>query len=85
MTLPPSPLLDLLFKLPPTCTDPTFGFHLATDTATNCAYISKIQPVASAENLFSSSRATHRKFIGAFITAVSDAPVFSVAKATRTL
>jgi hypothetical protein len=46
-------------KLLPTCSDPTFGFRLATDTTTNRAYISKIQP----DPVLKTSAAPHKPLV----------------------
>jgi hypothetical protein len=72
-------------KLTVCCTDPTFGFRLATDTATNRAYISDILPATTAATLCSSTRVSRRKYTGAFVTAIDDAPVHTAADASRAL
>jgi hypothetical protein len=59
------------------CTDPTFGFDLGTDTASNRIYVSTFCNGTSASTLCSSPRAARCKPIGAFITAVNDAPVLT--------
>jgi hypothetical protein len=38
-------------RVPVSCNDTTFGFCLATDTATNRAYLSEILPATTAEKL----------------------------------
>jgi hypothetical protein len=61
-----------------TCRDTTFGFQLAADTATQHIYISDFEPKSSAEALCSTPRATCKKFLCAFITAIQDTPVFTI-------
>jgi hypothetical protein len=65
------------------CTEPFFGFNLRTDTTTQRAYITDIRSGSSAERLRSSPRVTRRKYVGAFVTAVDDVPVFTLAQAQR--
>jgi hypothetical protein len=67
------------------CNAPLFGFNLRTDTATQRVYITDIAIGSSAERLRSSPRSTRRKYVGAFITAVDDVPVFTLAQAQREL
>jgi hypothetical protein len=59
------------------CVDPTFGFDLGTDVTSNRVYISAIRDRTSASTLCSSPRAARRKYIGAFVTAINDEPVFT--------
>jgi hypothetical protein len=58
---------------------------LSTDTTTNRAYLSEILPASTAKKLGSSARASRHKFLGAFVTAIADTPVYTAAKASRLL
>jgi hypothetical protein len=71
--------------IPVCCMEPTFDFRLNTDTATNCAYLSKILPASTTEKLCSSARVTQCKYIGAFVTSIADSPVYTTAKASCAL
>jgi hypothetical protein len=72
-------------SIPVSCDDSTFGFCLATDTATNCTYLSEILPGSTAEHLCSTARVSCRKYIGAFVAAIQDTPVYTAAEASRAL
>jgi hypothetical protein len=61
-----------------TCQDTTFGFKLAMDTATQRFFISDFDPKSRAESLFCTPPATGKKFLGAFITAIHDTPIFAI-------
>lgn len=67
------------------CRDSTFGFCLATNTASNPAYLSEILSASTAEKLSSSARVSCHKYIGAFVTAVDDIPVYTAAEASSAL
>jgi hypothetical protein len=65
------------------CTSDTFGFTLSTDQLTNRVFISDLAPQSSAETLCRTARATRKKYLGAFITAIQDIPVFTLTNAKR--
>jgi hypothetical protein len=54
---------------------------LLTNTATQRVFISAVAASTPASHLCSSLRATQRKFQGAFIASIDDAPAFAVAQA----
>ena len=68
-----------------TCTDPFFGLRLQPNTATNRAYVTDIEPNTSSASLCSRLRASHRKYVGAFLTAVNNVPVFNTSEAESLL
>jgi hypothetical protein len=72
-------------RIPISCTDSTFGFRLSTDTATSRAYHSEILPASTAKHMCSSARVSRRKYLGAFVTAIADTPVFTATEATQLL
>jgi hypothetical protein len=71
--------------VPVSCTLPFFGLQLETDQLTSRVYISEICDHSSALKIRSSPRATRHRFIGAFITAIDEEPVFTKTDATRLL
>jgi hypothetical protein len=71
--------------VPVTCDDPLFGLTLTTDQLTSRVYISEIADKSSALGIRSSATATRRRFVGAFITAIDEQPVFTKQDATRFL
>jgi hypothetical protein len=67
------------------CADETYGFRFERDQFTNRAYITDILPNSTAATLASSFRTIQRKYVGAFITAINDTPVFTVDDASHEL
>ena len=59
------------------CSNKSFGFGFENDDLLHRAFILELLPGSSAETMCSSPRATRRKYLGAFVTAVGDTPVFS--------
>ena len=72
-------------KLSVTCDDPFFGFRIGTDAPSNRAYVTDILDHTTATKLCSSHRVSCRKFVGAFLTAINDVPIFSAADAEQEL
>ena len=70
-------------KIRLTCQDDTFGFRLATDTATNRVYICDIISNSSASTLRRTSRSTRHQCLGAFLLAINDTPVFTITDAKK--
>lgn len=68
-----------------TCTDPTFGFTVASDELNNRAYVAKIKNRSSASKLFSSPKATLNKLRGAYIIKINGVTVFTRAEALAAL
>lgn len=60
------------------CTDKYFGFRFKMDSVALRPYISALLVHSSAAGLCSSHRATSRKYLGAFVIAIHDIPVYSI-------
>jgi hypothetical protein len=81
-----SPFLDEVDKvLPITCAHPTFGLDLQTCPMTNRAYVGGLFPDTSAATLCSILRVSRRKFIGAYLVAIGEAPIFTLLDANQEL
>ena len=61
-----------------TCTDKSYGFRFKTDYVTQRPFIHSILPNSSASSLCSSHHASLRKYLGSFVIAVNDIPIFDV-------
>ncbi len=71
--------------VPVSCSLPLFGLHLVTDELSSHVYITEISDRSSALKIRSSPRATRSRFLGAYITAINEQPVFTKSDATRLL